>query len=118
MGETTQAKTQPLPWWAGWAVVGALFVVVGGCTLLFRSNSGSDPDQQQRDATRVCEDFMKGRIANPATARFSGETATGVGTAAGGVTVTGTVDGLTRQQFRCQVVLDGNRWRLDALTVG
>lgn len=117
MDETGEPAAPAVPSWAGWAVVAALFVLVGGCTLLFRGNGGSGLDGQHRDATRVCEGFVKDRILGPAGAEFSDEAATGVGTAAGGVTVTGTVDAVTRQHFRCQVVLDGSNWRLDALTL-
>lgn len=103
-----------VPSWAGWAVVAALFLVIGGCTLLFRGDSGG-LEGQHADATRVCEGFVKDRILNPAGAEFSAETATG--TAASGVTVTGTVDAAVRQRFTCTVVLEGDQWRLDGLAI-
>lgn len=116
MDEADKATPQAVPNWAGWAVVAGLFVVViGGCALLRTGNSGPSLDEQHRDATRVCEGFVKDRIAAPGLAEFSDEHA--VGSTDTSVTVTGTVDSPTRSVYSCTVALVGDNWRLDNLTL-
>lgn len=114
MSEISEANSKAVPDWAGWVVAAGVFVVViGGCSLLRSGNNGPSVDEQHRDATRVCEGFVKDRIAAPGLAQFSAEHA--IGDEA--VTVTGTVDSPARSTYSCTVVLVGGDWRLDALTV-
>lgn len=116
MSNTGGAETPPIPKWVGWSAVGVFAAIIAGCALTAGHDNEPNLDQQHKDAIRVCEGFVKDRIAAPGLAQFSDEHAAGSTNTS--VTVSGTVDSPTRSTYSCTVVLDGDNWRLDDLTVG
>lgn len=108
----TSAKT----WILGFAIVAALLL---GGWVISRVESRPDPGAAERDATRVCEDFVKERLKAPATADFSDLDVT---SDAGEYTVTGDVDAQNsfgaklRSHFTCVVRDSGDQWTLVSVT--
>ena len=91
-----------------------LLLLVGGCTAYAAtsdSSSGADDAGSSAGARGVCEQFVEDRLRAPATADFSGATATGAGDT---WTVRGQVDSENgfgaqlRSAYTCQVLFTGD----------
>lgn len=102
-----------------WIAVGIVAVIaLCGVGLAVRGNR-PDPNAKDRDAKRVCQDFVKKRLKAPATAEFSGLL---VDVADPEYTVTGDVDAENsfganlRAHFTCTVRDAGDQWSLVSVT--
>lgn len=107
----------PVGKWYWWAVGGAIFlaVVIVGAALSDDGNGDPRADEKYPadEARYACQAWVKDGLKAPATAKFSGNGATG---SDGNWTITGTVDAensfgaLIRTTWTCNARVEGDDW--------
>ena len=103
-------------------LVNVVLILIGAA--MFASTLGStgdDPETQKAGATRACQDWVRDKLKSPSTATFPGSpTVTG----SGPWVITGQVDaqnalgGTLREDWTCNVRLDGDTFRGSATITG
>ncbi|UJP39325.1 hypothetical protein [Cellulomonas palmilytica] len=94
----------------GWGCLWLAVLVIGvpaACTAIASSSGQGSWEPTSREATAVCEDWVREKLKAPSSAEFSGATASGYG--AGPYTVSGKVDAqnsfgaLIRSSWTCTI---------------
>jgi hypothetical protein len=110
------------------AIIAGIVVLscIGAVTAVLSSAGGESthsPPDRRLEARSMCETFVKQRLKAPATARFSGESATAVSSneyiVGGSVDAQNGFGALLRSTFVCDLTIDAakNDWTAKAVSV-
>jgi hypothetical protein len=98
-------------------LIAALGLASAAFTASWSHGIGSMDGRMKRDASRVCQSFVKHRIKTPSKAHFSGYHSANVVAQANRYTVSGqvTLPNSAQYAYSCTVHPANGRWILDAL---